>query len=59
MPWPRRGNGLQTMVNMDGAQRRKTMVLRQIGQQVQQNGGIKPTREGNAPSGCVTPSGKA
>lgn len=59
MARPRRGNGLQAVVYMDGAQRRKTMVPGQIGQQVQQNGGIKPTREGNTPTGCFTPAGQA
>jgi hypothetical protein len=43
MPRPRRSNGLQAVMHMDSGQGRQGVLAGEIGQQVQQDGGIEPT----------------
>ena len=43
---------------MDGAERRQGLGFREVGEQVQQDGGVEATGEGDAPGGGVAPRGK-
>ena len=49
------GSGLQTMGNMNGRKRRQRLALAQLGQQMQQHGGIQAAGEGHAPGRRVAP----
>ncbi|MNI58467.1 hypothetical protein D3C73_1135790 [compost metagenome] len=49
------GGGLQPVMDVNGRKGRQRMGLSQRGQQVQQNGGIEATGEGDAPGCGIAP----
>lgn len=49
------GNGLQTMVNVDGVERRYRVMPSQIGQQMKKNGRVEAAGESDMPARSIAP----
>jgi hypothetical protein len=58
MTGPGIGRGLQAMVDMNSAKRRKFLSFGEICQKVQQDSGIKPARKSDMPGRGVAPGGQ-
>ena len=56
---PAFGNGLQAMMDVNGADWRQLMALGRPGKQVQQHTGVEPAGIGYPPERCTTPRRKA
>jgi hypothetical protein len=55
MTWPRVGGSLQAMVDMNGAERREVFG---VGEEVEQDSGIKTAGESDMQGGGVAPGGQ-